>query len=315
MKAERVIIAMLCLVWAGGGGWAAERDSGLGEGVALAKNMVKAMVRGDFKGASKDFTAELAAKVPPKILETGWASLVQRAGAYRSGLGSRSERLGQLDIVYVVCLFEKSVADVQVVFNRQGKVSGLWLHDYTLEEYVNLDAFEESAVRVGTGQWELPGTLSMPKGGGGEVGGGGVVLVHGSGPHDREESIGPNKPFRDLAWGLASKGIAVVRYDKRTKVYAQKLAEMLRTSREIEILDRIGNNKAKIVKFELPTPQTCDTLMRMIGSGVFNPALVYINGKPELRLPDKLVPGAVVVGSILTEDMKRLNRLFSGKKS
>ena len=106
MKAERVIIAMLCLALAGGGGWAAEQEKGSDERVALAKNMVEAMVRGDFKGASKDFTAELAAKLPPKILETAWASLVQRAGAYRSGLGSRSERLGQLDIVYVVCRFE-----------------------------------------------------------------------------------------------------------------------------------------------------------------------------------------------------------------
>ena len=46
-----------------------------------------------------------------------------------------------------------------------------------------------------------------------------VILVHGSGPHDRDETIGPNKPFRDLAWGLAERGIAVVRYEKRTKAY------------------------------------------------------------------------------------------------
>ncbi len=46
-----------------------------------------------------------------------------------------------------------------------------------------------------------------------------VILVHGSGPHDRDETIGPNKPFRDLAWGLAKRGIAVVRYEKRTKAY------------------------------------------------------------------------------------------------
>jgi alpha-beta hydrolase superfamily lysophospholipase len=48
-----------------------------------------------------------------------------------------------------------------------------------------------------------------------------VVLVHGSGPNDRDESIGPNKPFRDLAWGLASRGIATLRYDKRTFVHGQ----------------------------------------------------------------------------------------------
>src|SRR5665254_10563 len=51
-----------------------------------------------------------------------------------------------------------------------------------------------------------------------------VVLVQGSGPSDRDETIGPNKPFRDIAWGLASAGIAVLRYDKRTFVYGAQMA-------------------------------------------------------------------------------------------
>ncbi|MGH7293760.1 MAG: alpha/beta hydrolase family protein, partial [Polyangiaceae bacterium] len=46
-----------------------------------------------------------------------------------------------------------------------------------------------------------------------------VVLVHGSGPEDRDETILGTKVFRDLAWGLASRGIAVLRYDKRTLVF------------------------------------------------------------------------------------------------
>ena len=56
-----------------------------------------------------------------------------------------------------------------------------------------------------------------------------VVLVQGSGPHDWDETIGPNKPFRDLAWGLASQGIAVLRYDKRTKVYGAKIQDLMAT--------------------------------------------------------------------------------------
>lgn len=50
-----------------------------------------------------------------------------------------------------------------------------------------------------------------------------VVLVHGSGPHDRDETVGPNKPFRDLAHGLASRDIAVLRYEKRTKHHRLKM--------------------------------------------------------------------------------------------
>src|SRR6202008_653820 len=42
-----------------------------------------------------------------------------------------------------------------------------------------------------------------------------VIFVYGSGTTDRDESIGPNKPFRDLSQGLAQQGIASIRYDKR----------------------------------------------------------------------------------------------------
>lgn len=61
----------------------------------------------------------------------------------------------------------------------------------------------------------LPGTLLLPPGTRQVAA---VVLVHGSGPHDRDETVGGVKPFRDLAWGLAARGIAVLRYEKRTRV-------------------------------------------------------------------------------------------------
>jgi pimeloyl-ACP methyl ester carboxylesterase len=44
----------------------------------------------------------------------------------------------------------------------------------------------------------------------------GVLMLSGSGPNDRDETIGPNKPFRDLARGLADRGVATLRFDKRT---------------------------------------------------------------------------------------------------
>jgi dienelactone hydrolase len=50
-----------------------------------------------------------------------------------------------------------------------------------------------------------------------------VVLVHGSGPSNMDETIGDNSPFKDLAEGLSEKGIAVIRYDKRTFVYGKNM--------------------------------------------------------------------------------------------
>lgn len=53
-----------------------------------------------------------------------------------------------------------------------------------------------------------------------------MVLVHGSGPNDRDETLGSNKMFRELAHRLAEAGIATLRYDKRTYVYRERTAEV-----------------------------------------------------------------------------------------
>jgi dipeptidyl aminopeptidase/acylaminoacyl peptidase len=67
-----------------------------------------------------------------------------------------------------------------------------------------------------------------------------VVLVHGSGPSDMDEKVGNNYPFRDLAEGLSAKGIAVLRYDKRTFVYGKQMKDDVGISvREETIEDAI----------------------------------------------------------------------------
>ena len=78
------------------------------------------------------------------------------------------------------------------------------------------------------------GTLSRPVGAGPFPA---VVLVHGSGPNDRDSSFGPNKLFRDLAEGLASRGIAVLRYDKRTRTHAGRVAPLLDFTVKEEVVD------------------------------------------------------------------------------
>jgi dienelactone hydrolase len=76
----------------------------------------------------------------------------------------------------------------------------------------------------------LPATLSLPRGPGPFAG---VVLVHGSGPHDRDETIGPNRPLRDLAHGLAERGVAVLRYVKRSKQSPESLPAELTLDHEV----------------------------------------------------------------------------------
>jgi len=77
-------------------------------------------------------------------------------------------------------------------------------------------AFVERDSAVPTPAGPLPATLTLPRGAGPFPA---LVLVHGSGPGDRDESFGGTRPFRDLAHGLAAHGIAVLRYEKRTRAY------------------------------------------------------------------------------------------------
>lgn len=79
--------------------------------------------------------------------------------------------------------------------------------------------YTEKEVQVKTGNFILPGTLALPAESGTYPV---VILVHGSGPANRDEAGGPNKPFRQIAHGLAQRGIASIRYDKRTYVYRQQ---------------------------------------------------------------------------------------------
>ncbi|HZX05426.1 alpha/beta hydrolase family protein [Kribbella sp.] len=67
----------------------------------------------------------------------------------------------------------------------------------------------------------VPGTLTLPT----RQADVGVVLLAGSGPFDRDGTSGPNKPLKDLAWGLATRGVAVLRFDKTTANRPEAMTE------------------------------------------------------------------------------------------
>ncbi|MDR3310527.1 MAG: alpha/beta fold hydrolase [Oscillospiraceae bacterium] len=84
--------------------------------------------------------------------------------------------------------------------------------------------YKERNVVFGTTEFPLGGTLTVPEGAGRSPA---VVFVHGSGPNDRDESVAMNRPFRDIARGLAERGIASLRYDKRTLAHAERVAAQI----------------------------------------------------------------------------------------
>ncbi len=199
--------------------------------IKKAVNFVSLMTQNDFTSATADFDSTMSSVMPASKLEEAWNSLISQAGPFKEQTGTRTEEMAQYNIIYVQCSFEKAPIDIKVVFDRAQRIAGLFFAPsqgqqapFEAAAYVDPKSFRKSDVTVGSGEWKLPGTLTIPWG---VEKAPAVVLVHGSGPNDRDETIGPNKPFRDIAEGLSSKGIAVLRYDKRTKVHATQMLNML----------------------------------------------------------------------------------------
>ena len=200
------------------------------EVIALAKQAVELLKNEDFAGFFNSFDKTMKNALPLDKLQSTWKSVIGQVGAFKKQAEIRTEKVQEYDVAVVTCEFERATLDIRIAFNKEKQVSGLFFlpskrqaTEYKAPSYIRSDSFEEKEVTVGSGEWALPGTLTLPKG---STPFPAVVLIHGSGPQDRDETMGPNKPFRDLAWGLASRGIAVLRFEKRTIVHRQKLLAM-----------------------------------------------------------------------------------------
>lgn len=178
--------------------------------------------------------------LPEAKLKELWQALQQQFGAFKSIGEIKSEQLpAGFEREIILANFEKAQKDLIVALDSSGLVAGFFVKDhfsgFTLAPYVHKESFDDKDLKVGTGEFQLDATLSIPKGNGPFTA---VVLVHGSGPHDRDETVGGVKPFRDLSWGLASNGIAVLRYEKRNFRHAKEmLAEINNLTVKEETID------------------------------------------------------------------------------
>ncbi len=198
------------------------------------------LVSGEVEPLWPTLTDQMKAAIDADGLRRMMPGLAVQFGAFKSQTGARFESQGVMRVVLVSCAFERANIEFRVAFDPNDRLAGLGVRPpeptvaYSAPPYVTASAFRDEAITVDAGGWPLPGTLTLPIGEGPFPA---VVLVHGSGPNDRDESIGPNKPFRDLAEGLASRGIAVLRYDKRTRAHAGRVGGLRDFTVKHEVVD------------------------------------------------------------------------------
>ncbi|NII10203.1 alpha/beta fold hydrolase [Oleiagrimonas sp. C23AA] len=206
--------------------------------------LLQALKKHDYAGAVSHFDARVHAVVTVKRLRQVWeTALPNQFGAYDPAAVGQVAKQGPDGVVVTPLHFKHGWLHMRVACDDAGAISGFRF----LPGKSPAPDDVEHAPKPASGPWgssqptqvaspwgPLPALLTLPRGKGPFPA---VVLVGGSGPHDRDERIGPNRPFMDIARGLAAHGIASLRYDKRTYVYPVKSEQDTRLTIDDEVTD------------------------------------------------------------------------------
>ncbi|WP_128100708.1 alpha/beta fold hydrolase [Paenibacillus sp. DCT19] len=209
------------------------------------EDMFMALVsEGKGEEAAKYVHTSMSGVLSPALLSQLWASLEGQNGKITSKpLTKRVENNTVHRNVTYTFKTELTSLSITVRMNPNGLVDDLHIAAatpdvYQTPSYDEPSAYTEQAITIGQGELALPGTLTLPKGEGAFPV---VILVHGSGSSNQDAAIGGAKPFRDLAVGLASQGIAVLRYDKVTYEHTYKVASQPKFTLKQESVDQVAD--------------------------------------------------------------------------
>lgn len=186
----------------------------------FTKNALSEILNENSSALYARFDETMKAAMPEDKLKETLKTLFMQVGSFKSQVSFRHKKSGDYDIFTATCQFEMAALDVDMVFNPQQKISGLFFkpaantaqkrpqapqkpYPYHEEDLV----FESMESGV-----NLAGTLTFSESGGSFPA---VVLIRGSGPQNRNEEIMGHKPFLVLADYLTRQGIAVLRFDDR----------------------------------------------------------------------------------------------------
>ena len=203
------------------------------EPVSIAMAVLEMALAGRFAEIRDFFTPTLRPLVTSEVLQAAWSVELDLQGPV-SAIGApvcEPKAAGVVAVKIPVTCEGGALTVIVSVHSGSGQLTAIQLapadaskpvQPWEPPAYADPGTFSEHTVTVGSGPLAVPGTLSLPVHSGPRSA---VVLLAGSGPSDRDETIGRNKPLKDLAWGLASRGVAVLRFDKVTHAHSAQVAK------------------------------------------------------------------------------------------
>jgi len=191
-----------------------------------AQAMLKNLSNDNYNEAVNNFDSTMKAVMPADKLKEVWLQIRGQVGLLETIGETKVNVKDDFYETITPLKFKESPLFAKIYFNKKYQISGFFISlegekpPYIKPDYVDTTAIKSRQIKFGDSAFPLSGILSSPKGVGKFPV---VILVHGSGPHDADETIGQNKPFADIAGGLATKGIAVFRFIKRTYAYGSSV--------------------------------------------------------------------------------------------
>lgn len=199
---------------------AASQPAGAGAAIATAQALLNDLQLARYDAVLARFDDNMKAHVSAAQLKSVWESLLPQMGALQQRGASSVSTTDDATMVSIPLVFAKGRLVARIVSNASGQVTGFIIQPDVPPAPPARTDLPSREVAFGPADRTLPGTLLLPKANSAKRYPA-VVFVHGSGPQDRDESVGGTRVFRDLAEGLADRGIASLRYEKRSRVRSQ----------------------------------------------------------------------------------------------
>ena len=192
----------------------------------LSENVLDQLQRKQFQAVFDQMDHAVFTKLDTARLAAIWTNVLKQNGAFKRKIKDETGSQGAFYIQTQLLQFERKKINFRLIWAENKKIKGLYFipvderPTYVVPPYNNPAVATEKKILMVTDNFRIPGTLSIPNSPGKHPL---VILIHGSGPNDRDETFGPLKIFRDLNSGLNAKGIAVLRYEKRTRLYQSRM--------------------------------------------------------------------------------------------
>lgn len=276
--------------------------------IAQSKRCMDAVLKKEFSKAHEMFTPEMKREFSVDTFAIFWNLFEKKAGKSYKVFNTRIDidpEDSNLRTVIHALRCSNGNWEIRMSFKGSFLIDGFYVdkftpkydkRSYTVADYVNADSIKVRDLVIGKGTpWETNGILTLPlKPGKYPI----VIIIHGSGPLDEDGTYVANKPYADLAWGLASKGIGVLRFPKRTRKYYSAIKD-----KGLEINPDLESTEDAIAAFEAVKMfrETDSSNIFLLGHGTGGMIIprslnaipgvkgIILMGTPARPLPDVLI--------------------------